>query len=52
MSQNITVTEEDIQQVKDIIYRLENIWIQRKRFLDDQGIPSFITSQNIKRKNL
>ena len=38
----ITATEEDIQQVKDIIYRLENILIQRKQFLDSQGTPRFM----------
>ena len=47
----ITATEEDIQQVKDIIYRLENILIQRKQFLDSQGTPSFITVDLIRNES-
>ena len=50
MSQpNNSVTEEDVQLVKEIIYRLENIWIQRKHFLD-QGRPNFITNTDIQDK--
>ena len=50
MSQpNNSVTEEDVQLVKEIIYRLENIWIQRKHFLD-QGRPNFITNTDIQKE--